>query len=85
MKIQFLVDFRGRETNEQYFKAGEITDLENGAQLVAAGRAVEIVEKRIETPVTVADKKPVAVQVQHNKKVQNAKKDSPESDNRRRR
>jgi len=68
MRIKFLTDFRGRETGEQFFKAGELADLETGAQLVATRRAIEIVEKQIETPVTVADKKPVAVQVQHSPK-----------------
>ncbi len=64
MKIQFLSDFRGRETGEQYFKAGEIASLETGAQLVALGRAVEIVE----TPIAVADKKPAETSVQHSQK-----------------
>lgn len=65
MKIKFLSDFRGRETGEQFFKAGDIADLETGAQLVATGRAVEVTEKKIETPVAVVDKKPAAVPAQH--------------------
>ena len=64
MRVKFLTDFRGRETKEQYFRAGDIADLEMGAKLIATGRAVEVIE-HIETSVTEADKKAVVQPVQH--------------------
>ena len=41
MKIQFLTDFRGRETNEQYYTEGEVIDLPEGIAkaLITTGRA----------------------------------------------
>lgn len=42
MKIQFVSDFRGRETGEQFYRKGEQADLPTDAaeKLVADGRAV---------------------------------------------
>lgn len=41
MKIKFLQDFRGRETNEQFFERGQVAEFEDGvaSRLVADGRA----------------------------------------------
>jgi hypothetical protein len=41
MKIKMLIDFRGRETNEQYYQAGQTVDLPDdiAARLVADKRA----------------------------------------------
>ena len=41
MKIKMLSDFRGRETNEQYYQAGQVADLPDdvAARLVADKRA----------------------------------------------
>lgn len=48
-KIKMLIDFRGRETNEQYYKAGEVVEVSDGiaARLIETKRA-ELAE--IETP-----------------------------------
>jgi hypothetical protein len=41
MKVKFKSDFRGKETGEQYFRAGEIADFDDktAARLVTDGRA----------------------------------------------
>jgi len=43
-KVKFLVDYRGVLTNEEYYLAGEVANLENGAaaRLVDDGRAVHV-------------------------------------------
>lgn len=66
MKIKFLSDFRGRETNEQFYQSGDIVDLPGdiAARLVTDGRAVEIVEKVAKLPVVVADEKPTVTPAQ---------------------
>ena len=59
MQIKFLTDFRGRETGEQFFRAGDVADIEDpkqAAALIANGRAVEL-----PSPVAVADEKPAAL------------------------
>lgn len=42
MKIQFLTDFRGRETGERFFQAGQVVELDDdtAAGLIANRRAV---------------------------------------------
>ena len=42
LKIRFLVDFQGRETGNQFFKAGEVGEFSRDAALmmIAEGRAV---------------------------------------------
>ena len=42
MKIRFIHGFRGRETNERYYEAGEIAEFEQelAALLVRDGRAM---------------------------------------------
>lgn len=60
MQIKFLTDFRGRETGEQFYKAGDTTDIEDtkqAAALIANGRAIDIAP----APVAVADEKPAAL------------------------
>ena len=42
MKIKFVQNFRGRETNERYFAIGEVADLDTGADLVKRGIAEEV-------------------------------------------
>jgi hypothetical protein len=71
MKIKFLIDFRGRETNEQFYQSGDIVDVSGdmGARLVTDGRAVEIVEKVAKLPVVVADEKPTVTPAQHKRRV----------------
>lgn len=39
MNVRFLVDYRGKLTDEQFFEAGSVADLPNGDALVEAGRA----------------------------------------------
>lgn len=41
MQIKFLVDFRGRETNERYYTAGQLVELDDqtAARLIADKRA----------------------------------------------
>ncbi len=43
-KVCFLVDFRGKLTNEVYFLAGSTAEFDSGvaSQLVAEGRAVYV-------------------------------------------
>lgn len=51
MTVKFLVDYRGKLTNEQYYLAGTVAefDKETAAALVEAGRA-ELVEPDKPTP-----------------------------------
>lgn len=46
MRVQFLQDFRGRLTNEQYFVMGEEAEFDDSIalRLIADGRAVEVAE-----------------------------------------
>lgn len=48
MKIKFLVDFRGRETNERYYQSGQVVELPDdiASRLIADKRAVEVIEKK---------------------------------------
>lgn len=59
MKIKFKSDFRGRETNEQFYKAGEIVEVEIGQaeKLIKNGFADEVLVL-IQKPVAVVDEKP---------------------------
>ncbi len=52
MKIKFLVDFRGRETGERYYRAGETVELEDetAQTLVSDGRAELVVKSPISKP-----------------------------------
>lgn len=65
MKIKFLQDFRGRETDEVFYKFGDEVDLPDGVatRLVNDGRAefvkVEVVEAvEVIEPVEVVGEKP---------------------------
>jgi hypothetical protein len=55
MKIKFLSDFRGRETNEQFYQAGEVVELplETAERLINDGRAERV---EIEEPAKPAKK-----------------------------
>jgi len=59
MKVRFLVDYRGVLTDEVYFLAGVVVDLERGEELVRAGRAtpVEDFAKKEEPKQPVKNKK----------------------------
>jgi hypothetical protein len=63
MLVKFLNDFRGRETGEVFYCAGEVADVnvEMAERLVNQGRA-ELLSA--ELPAAVADKKPVVTPVQ---------------------
>lgn len=53
MKIKFLVDFRGRETGERYFQAGdEWGDCEpaEAERLIVDGRAEPVIDPEPEQP-----------------------------------
>lgn len=39
MLIRFLRDFRSAATGERFYQAGEVADLERGAEVVAEGAA----------------------------------------------
>ncbi len=41
MKIKMLTDFRGRETNERYYQAGQVVEIDDdiAARLIADNRA----------------------------------------------
>lgn len=41
MKVKFIRDFRGRETNEMYYQAGSIVDLDP-LDLIERGICVEV-------------------------------------------
>ena len=58
MKIKFVQNFRGRETNERYFAIGEEADLDTGENLVERGVAVEVTPKPEPKPVEKASPKP---------------------------
>lgn len=61
MKIKFVQNFRGRETNERYFAIGEVADLETGANLIERGIAVEVKPPAPKKPRT---RKPAAKKVE---------------------
>jgi hypothetical protein len=42
MLIQFVTDFRGALTNEQFYAAGQIVNLDTGPNLIAEGVAVGV-------------------------------------------
>jgi len=42
MIVRFIVDYRGVLTDEEYYTAGTVADLPNGAALVRDGRAVAV-------------------------------------------
>ena len=48
MKIKFLTDFRGRETGERYFMAGEVWECEpeQAELLIESGRAKAVAERK---------------------------------------
>lgn len=52
MKIKFLADFRGRETGERFFVAGEEWDCEpaEAERLILDGRAEPVIEPEPEQP-----------------------------------
>lgn len=43
MKVKFLQDFRGRETNERFYQAGDVVDIDP-VDLVKRGICEKIVE-----------------------------------------
>lgn len=45
MKVKFLQDFRGRETNEIFYQAGDIADIDP-VDLVKRGICKEVVEPK---------------------------------------
>ncbi len=65
MRLKFLTDFRGRETGEQFFKAGEVGDFEElqARKLIETKRAI-----LLDTPAAVADEKPAEVPVKKGKR-----------------
>jgi len=50
MKTKFLQDFRGRETNEQFYKKGQIVEGDTFAFLALRGIVEIIEEPEPETP-----------------------------------
>lgn len=50
MKIKFLHDFRGRETGEQYYTAGQVVEIDDqtAARLIADKRAEEVKDEQPE-------------------------------------
>lgn len=62
MKVRFLVDYRGKLTDERFFEIGSEADLPGGSDLVAAGRAEPVVDEEPElavaAPVEITDTKP---------------------------
>lgn len=50
--IKFLVDYRGKETKEQFYKAGQIVafDALIADKLIVDGRGVHFVSEPVETP-----------------------------------
>lgn len=63
-KVCFLVDFRGKLTNEIYYLAGSTVELDSGvaSQLVSEGRAVYVeFEEVTEEPAVPVEPEPVAV------------------------
>lgn len=59
-KVRFLVDFRGKLTNEVYYLAGSTVEFSSGVagQLVAEGRAVYVETEEV----TEEPAEPVAVE-----------------------
>ena len=59
LKLRFLVDFQGRETGNQFFKAGEIGEFSRDAalQMVNEVRAVILEETKPEPQPEPAPKK----------------------------
>ena len=46
MKIIFLTDFRGRETNEHFYQAGEVADFDDQtAERLIADKRAELAEQ----------------------------------------
>lgn len=45
MKVKFLQDFRGVETNEAYYRKGEVVNLDDqmAAHLITEGRAKAVI------------------------------------------
>ena len=46
MKVKFLVDFRGRETGERYYQAGDVVEANNEVfdlEALASRRIVEVI------------------------------------------
>lgn len=39
MRVRFLRDFRSAATNEAFYEAGQVVDLDRGAEVVAEGAA----------------------------------------------
>lgn len=63
-KVCFLVDFRGKLTNEIYYLAGSTVELDNGvaSQLVSEGRAVYVESEEVtEEPAEPAEPEPAPV------------------------
>ena len=67
MKIKFLSDFRGRETGEQFFCAGQIAevDVETAERLINDERA-ELIPSEI--PEVVANEKPAETPLKKGKR-----------------
>lgn len=45
MLVRFIRDFRSAATREQFYEAGDVADLEDGAQIVAEGAAEAVVSE----------------------------------------
>lgn len=63
-KVTFLVDFRGKLTNENYYLAGSTVEFDSGvaSQLVSEGRAAYVeAEEVTEEPTEPVELEPVAV------------------------
>lgn len=60
MKIKFRTDFRGRETGEQFYQAGQVVELEAelAERLVRDGRAEIVTGGSVEQPAEVKDATP---------------------------
>lgn len=58
MKIKLTHDFRGKQTHELFYLAGDVIEIEEalGQELIALGHAVEVVEAKPVQPVIVNDK-----------------------------
>lgn len=54
MLIRFTRDFRSAATREAFYEAGDVADLEDGAQIVAEGAAEAVVVE----PAPPADEEP---------------------------
>jgi hypothetical protein len=49
MWVRFIVGYRGRLSAEQWYPAGAVADLPDGAALVAEGRAVPVEDAPVPT------------------------------------